>query len=254
MNEKLTPTRRDFLKTAFAASIIATGGTTIIAKILPDFKEINGDILGIYTVNFATDTKLAALKTLGGSVVITIPGASGNARKMVLTRSAADTFIAVSAICTHTGCTVNPYNTQLQRIVCDCHDSQFAIDGKVLKGPASTSLQKFTTTFSGGETVGIEVPGLVGIDDELQNRFSLENSPNPAADQTVIRFVLPKETDVVLKVMTTQGQEIATLLEGKLSAGSHSIPFKMNNLASGVYFYQLTAGQYSQTKQLTVAR
>ncbi|MES2765254.1 MAG: T9SS type A sorting domain-containing protein [Bacteroidota bacterium] len=252
MNDKLTPSRRNFLKTAFAASVVATCGTSAIAKILPDLKEIDGSILGVYNVVLATFPSLA---NVGGSVVITIPKATGAARKMVVTRTSADAFIAVSALCTHQGVTVEPYNPSTKQIVCLQHGSVFAIDGKLVSGPASSNLTKYITTYAAGDTsVGIEVPGLVGVDEEFENRFSLENSPNPATDQTMIRFTLERESNVVLKIMNTQGQEIATLLDEKLSTGNHNIPFKTNTLAAGVYYYQITANGFSQTKQLTVVR
>jgi hypothetical protein len=116
-------------------------------------------------------------------------------------------------------------------------------------------LTKYTTTYTtGNPVVGIEVPGLVGVNEEFENYFSLENFPNPANEQTAIRFTLEKESNVVLKIMNAQGQEIATILNEKLSSGRSVIPFKTSHLSAGVYFYQLIAGGFSQTNKLTVVR
>jgi Rieske Fe-S protein len=250
----MTTSRRDFLKTVFAASVVTTCGTEAIAKILPQIQEINGDIQGIYNLTLADFPTLA---TVGGSVVITIPKAPANVRRMVLTRKSADEFVAVSAFCTHQGVIVRPFNPTSNEIVCPEHGSRFAMDGTLIFGVESgqQSLKRFDTSYSAGSpVVGIEVPGLVGVEDEIENIFALNNYPNPASNQTTFTFILEKEENVVLKITNVAGEEIATIVRERFAAGEHTIPFKTISLASGTYFYHLTAGKTSQTKQLTIAR
>jgi cytochrome b6-f complex iron-sulfur subunit len=57
-------------------------------------------------------------------------------------------FIALSAICTHMGCTVS-YNSSAQNFPCPCHGSVFDLNGNVVQGPATLALQKYTVTQSG---------------------------------------------------------------------------------------------------------
>ncbi|MGA2298511.1 MAG: T9SS type A sorting domain-containing protein [FCB group bacterium] len=79
--------------------------------------------------------------------------------------------------------------------------------------------------------------------------FRLEqNRPNPFMNYTVINFYLPKEAFVILKVIDELGRETATILNCKMTAGSHSVTFNSNELHPGIYFYCLRAGSLQDTK------
>jgi hypothetical protein len=83
----------------------------------------------------------------------------------------------------------------------------------------------------------------------IPDRFELyQNHPNPFGrplfnPSTVIRFGLPEEAAVSLKVYNLIGEEVATLVEGSYQAGTHSVTFLPKNLANGVYFYVMQTGQ-----------
>jgi hypothetical protein len=86
----------------------------------------------------------------------------------------------------------------------------------------------------------------------VPSRFSVEqNYPNPFNPSTVIKYSVPSTSDVVVKVYNVLGKEIATLVNVKQqAAGEYSVRFDAHNLASGVYFYTMTAGNFNVTKKM----
>jgi len=81
-----------------------------------------------------------------------------------------------------------------------------------------------------------------------------QNYPNPFNPSTTINFDVPKESKVVLKVYNILGQEVATLVNEKMVAGSYSYQFSEGNLSSGMYIYRLQAGDYTLTKKMTLLK
>ena len=75
------------------------------------------------------------LSKIGGAEII-----KNGDESIIVARTGADEFVALSAICTHRGCLVKYDGKQF---ICPCHDSRFGLDGRVLKGPARTPLQAF---------------------------------------------------------------------------------------------------------------
>jgi hypothetical protein len=81
-----------------------------------------------------------------------------------------------------------------------------------------------------------------------------QNYPNPFNPFTMITFRLSSIMDVSLKVYNVIGMETAMIAAGKYPAGIHSVQWRPDGLASGVYFYTLCAGQFSQTKKLILLK
>ena len=89
----------------------------------------------------------------------------------------------------------------------------------------------------------------------LPGDFSLQqNYPNPFSSETTISFSIPSPRSVQLRVVDLQGRVISTLLDEDLPIGTHDHVFNATGLASGTYFYQLRAGDRSETKKLIVVR
>jgi hypothetical protein len=97
--------------------------------------------------------------------------------------------------------------------------------------------------------------GVVLHENEPPNTFALfQNFPNPLNPSTVISFRLPANSHVTLKMSDVNGREVATLVDGRLAAGSHTVTFAPRDLAGGIYFYKITAGRFSQTRRLVFMR
>jgi hypothetical protein len=78
--------------------------------------------------------------------------------------------------------------------------------------------------------------------------------PNPFNPTTIIKYDLPTSSHVSLKIFNTLGQEVTTLVDDVQDAGYKSVEFNASNLASGVYFYRLQAGDFVQTKKFVLLR
>jgi hypothetical protein len=99
------------------------------------------------------------------------------------------------------------------------------------------------------EVVGAVEPG------ELAATFALDqNFPNPFNPTTTINFSLGKASNVKLVVYNILGQQVSELVNEKMQAGSHTVQFKANNLATGVYFYRLEAGSYVDVKKMLLLK
>lgn len=81
-----------------------------------------------------------------------------------------------------------------------------------------------------------------------------QNYPNPFNPSTTIKFSIPAKEYVTLKIFNTIGQLVATLHDGELNAGLFETSWNASTIASGVYFYRLQAGNFSQTKKLMLIK
>ena len=89
----------------------------------------------------------------------------------------------------------------------------------------------------------------------VASTFALrQNYPNPFNPTTTIEFDLPKESNIVLKIHDVVGQEIATLVSERLSAGRYQRQWRATGVSSGTYFYTLRAGEYVKTQKLLLLR
>jgi uncharacterized protein (DUF362 family) len=77
-----------------------------------------------------------------------------------------------------------------------------------------------------------------------------DNFPNPFNASTSINFFLPERQHVTINVYSVTGQEIDTLVEGFVPAGHHVLQWNAHNVASGVYFYVMTAGNFRESRRM----
>ncbi len=81
-----------------------------------------------------------------------------------------------------------------------------------------------------------------------------QNYPNPFNPQTKIEFNISANSFVSLKIYDIMGREIKSLVSGNYNAGSYSVDFNAANLASGIYFYKLEAGNFSEVKKMNLIK
>ena len=103
--------------------------------------------------------------------------------------------------------------------------------------------------FHKGQPVSVE-------DQELSpSNFTLEqNYPNPFNPSTKISFSTKNAAQVTLEVYNVMGQKLATLVNGFVNSGNHTVSFDATNFASGMYLYKLTAGNYSSVKSMMLIK
>jgi choice-of-anchor B domain-containing protein len=85
--------------------------------------------------------------------------------------------------------------------------------------------------------------------------YNLEqNYPNPFNPVTNIKFTIPKNSNVSLKIFDVSGREVSHLINDRRDAGNYTVQFDAASFSSGVYFYELTAGEFRDTKKLTLIK
>ncbi|MFH0733604.1 MAG: T9SS type A sorting domain-containing protein [bacterium] len=95
------------------------------------------------------------------------------------------------------------------------------------------------------------------INNEILNpeKFELlQNYPNPFNPSTTIKFAIPTTSSVKLTIYNTIGKEIATLVNGSMEAGNHSVNWNAGDNSSGMYFFKLEAGNFTATKKMMLIK
>lgn len=120
---------------------------------------------------------------------------------------------------------------------------------------ANQYLQEFAARyyqFGGTDTILVSVEQ---SSSEVPSAFALsQNYPNPFNPSTTVSFAIPNVSFVVLKVYNLLGQEVATLVNDKLNAGTYTAQFNAAGLSSGVYFYRLEAGKFVEQRKMLLLK
>ena len=127
----------------------------------------------------------------------------------------------------------------------------------------STQVPSLEVDLNGDEIVdSIYVPEIITeVEIEENSAFQLptqyllnQNYPNPFNPLTNITYSLPERSLVKVKVFDILGKEIATLVNEEKERGNYSVQFNSSGLASGIYFYQLKAGDFISTKKMILLK
>ena len=81
-----------------------------------------------------------------------------------------------------------------------------------------------------------------------------QNYPNPFNASTTISYTLDTGSQVTVDVFDLLGKKVVTLFDGYQSAGQHSIVWNAGNVASGTFFYKVQAGEYSETRKMSLLK
>ncbi len=100
-----------------------------------------------------------------------------------------------------------------------------------------------------------DAPLIIQVGNSVPDNYSLEqNYPNPFNPETVIRYSLTENRFTTLKVFDPLGKEVATLVNEKQNAGMYEVNFNGSKFASGVYFYKLETGNFTDTKRMILIK
>lgn len=106
--------------------------------------------------------------------------------------------------------------------------------------------------------IPVTVSPSTGLDDQISDlpvQFALrQNYPNPFNPTTEIKFALPEQSDVTIDIFNLLGQKVTTLVDGLLPAGYHQVVWDGSAVASGIYYYKITAGGFTDVKKMTLLK
>lgn len=100
-----------------------------------------------------------------------------------------------------------------------------------------------------------ELTGIRPISTEIPNQFSLsQNYPNPFNPNSKIKMQIAKLAEAKLVIFDILGREVVTLVNEELKPGTYEVDFDGTNYPSGVYYYKLSAGKYTETKKMVLIK
>ena len=129
----------------------------------------------------------------------------------------------------------------------DSIDVAFALIGSDDLAMLQTSAVAAQTRY---DNTILSAPAIAG----REEAYTLQFFPNPTSGNTIIDVNLPKSGKMELKVYNMIGQDVATISSGDQTAGNHQFNFDASKLNSGVYYYQLTAGETKLVRRLIVSK
>ncbi len=120
--------------------------------------------------------------------------------------------------------------------------------------PITSGMISDTVTNFGQYAFGLQPTAIEEFSSVPRKIALTQNFPNPFNPATTIRFDLPTEMHVSLFIYNMLGQQVSNLVDETRSAGRYAITFDASRLTSGVYFYQLQAGSFNQTKKMLLVK
>lgn len=99
------------------------------------------------------------------------------------------------------------------------------------------------------------VSGIQSMNQPIPREIKLEpNYPNPFNPSTMIRFTLPRVSQVKIEIYNILGQRVELLVDQQMTAGTHEVEFTAHNLSSGLYYYRIEAGEFQDVKKMILLK
>lgn len=139
----------------------------------------------------------------------------------------------------------------------DGSDNSWSSEGGTVTASSNYVEKSGVNDFSFWTLADIEHPLPVEKDEDEQipDQYALyQNYPNPFNPETVIKFELPEQGMMSLKIYNTVGEEIAVLINEQMDAGTYYYQFNASHLASGVYLYKLNTENFSQSYKMILLK
>jgi hypothetical protein len=125
----------------------------------------------------------------------------------------------------------------------------------VVSAVDNTEWESVKSDFVSPFSIGIPHDNVLVPTPDVPKKFDLsQNYPNPFNPSTLIKYAIPHDAFVSIKVYNLLGQEITTLVNELKQTGYYSVTFNGSNLASGVYFYRIEAGNFTSVKKMVLVK
>ena len=119
----------------------------------------------------------------------------------------------------------------------------------------NTDWESVKSDFVATSSVAVPQKNILNLTPDVPQKFNLsQNYPNPFNPTTQIKYAVPHDAFVTIKVYNLLGQEVATLVNEIKQTGYYSVTFEGSNMASGVYFYKIVAGDFADVKKMVLVK
>ena len=225
----------------------ATVKDSIVVNIANAFNVVDVNVR-IDTLNHTWDSDLSFTLTRGAAscnIIANVGGSGDNFRNTVLNDSATTPIASGTAPFTGTFIPSSPLSS---------------LNGVPVNGSWVLTITDNATGDTGllkAWCIQVTYQSLVGGIQtiEIPNYFSLaQNYPNPFNPTTSIKYSVPTAVNVSLKIYDLLGKEVATLVNEMKQPGFHTADFNASNLASGIYFYRIDAGEFTSVKKMMLVK
>jgi hypothetical protein len=211
---------------------------------------------GVYSIYYSADGGTTWTKQAGNLEQVVSGGGNGPSVRWLSILHVADGTVYLAATSTglyatdslngvNTIWTQQGFNT-IGNAVCDMIDVRQS-DGLIVIATHANGIYSANITSVGDIARVTEVA-------KPNNDFQLTSFPNPISQSATIEFTLSKHTNVNLQIVDDCGRLVETLVNEPMEQGKHSIHFDRKNLASGLYYYSLTADNRRKTNKLIITK
>jgi photosystem II stability/assembly factor-like uncharacterized protein len=235
----------------FIMSTVNGGSTWITVSVIDNFKGSDFNVFGSQVIYIAgLNGKFA--KTLDGGGVWTVSPVLSIALESISFANINTGYVAGGSVIQKTTDGGNTWTVQAALQAPFSFLSVSTLPNNPDIGFASGMFGTAYGTMDGGDS-------FTGSNNHKENSsprsFSLgQNNPNPFNPSTIFSFSVPYSSEVQLKIYDILGKEIAAVVNERFDAGSYEINFDASHLPSGTYFYRLTAGEFTETKKMTLIK